>query len=84
MWYVYLLRCSDKSIYCGITNNLEKRIYAHNNLPSGSTYTKSRRPVKLVYCKEYDNRSLASKEEYRIKQLTRNEKLAIIEEYATI
>ena len=49
MWYVYLLTCSDNTLYCGVTNDLAKRIYAHNNLNTGAKYTRLRRPVKLVY-----------------------------------
>ena len=79
MWYVYIIECNDifKSLYTGITNNLEKRIETHNN-KKGAKYTKSRTPVKLVYSVEVENKSLASKEEWRIKQLTRNQKILLI------
>jgi putative endonuclease len=77
MWYVYLLECSDGSLYCGITNNLEKRIEAHNN-KKGAKYTKSRLPVKLRIYWEYQTKSDSLKFEYKIKQLSRKEKLKLI------
>jgi putative endonuclease len=77
MWYVYLLECSDGTLYCGITNNLNKRLETHNK-GKGARYTKNRLPVKLRVSFEVKNRSEASKEEYRIKQLTREEKLKLL------
>jgi putative endonuclease len=79
MWYVYILECNDLTLYTGITNNLEKRIETHNT-KKGAKYTKSRTPVKLVYSAEVENKSLASKEEWRIKQLTRNQKILLIKD----
>ena len=76
MWFVYLLECSDTSLYCGITNDLEKRISAHN-LGKGAKYTKTRLPVKLYWFEEVSNRSVASKREYQIKRLSREKKLAL-------
>lgn len=75
MWYVYLLECNDKkhSYYCGITNNLEKRIAAHNN-KVGAKYTRSRTPVKLLASKEMATKSIALKLEYKIKQQPRKKK----------
>lgn len=70
-WYVYLVRCSDNSLYCGITNNLESRIATHN-LGKGSKYCRSRLPVKLVYHESSENRSTASVQEYQIKQLSKS------------
>lgn len=76
MWFVYLLECSDTSLYCGITNDLEKRISAHN-LGKGAKYTKNRLPVKLYWFEEVSDRSVASKREYQIKRLSREKKLAL-------
>ena len=76
MWYVYLLECSDGTLYCGVTNNLNKRIETHNK-GKGARYTRCRLPVKLRTYFEVNNRSEASKEEYRIKKLTREEKLKL-------
>ena len=81
MWFVYLLECSDdkRSLYCGITNNLEKRIKTHNSGNNKSAkFTRYRLPVRLVYFENFPNRSVASKEEYRIKNLSREEKLKLI------
>jgi putative endonuclease len=78
MWHVYILECADKSLYTGITNDLERRIFEHNNSPKGAKYTKGRGPVKLVYSKRKMNKSTASKEEYQIKNLTKKEKLELI------
>lgn len=77
MNYVYLLRCSDDSLYCGWTTDLEHRIEAHNN-GSGAKYTRSRLPVKLVYYEEYEDRSQALRRESQIKKMNREEKLRLI------
>ena len=78
MFFVYLLRCSDNSLYCGWTTDLEKRIEAHNS-GRGAKYTKSRRPVELVYYEECENKSAAMKREWFIKhKMTREEKLKLI------
>ena len=77
MWYTYILICSDNTYYCGITNNLEKRIDIHNE-GKGAKYTKGRLPVKLVKFWEFKTKSEACKEEYRIKKLSREEKIKLI------
>ena len=77
MWYVYILKCADSSLYTGITTDLEKRVTQHNSSTLGAKYTKGRRPVTLIYQAKQENRSMALKEEYRIKQLTRTEKLQL-------
>lgn len=79
MWYVYILECSDGTLYTGITTDLDKRLKTHNN-GKGAKYTKTRLPVVLKASFESEDRSTASKEEYRIKQLTRKEKLKLINE----
>ena len=78
MYHLYILKCADKTLYTGITVDLERRIKEHNGSKLGAKYTKARRPVKLVYSKKFRNRSLASKEENRIKKLPRAEKLIMI------
>jgi TrmH family RNA methyltransferase len=78
VWHVYMLECSDKTIYTGITNNLEKRIEAHNSANQGAKYTRGRQPVKLIYSCEVESKSEALKEEFRIKKLTRKEKYSLI------
>ena len=77
MWYVYILECSDLTLYTGISNDVEKRIDTHNK-KKGAKYTKTRIPVKLVYQQSFETKSLAAKEEWRIKQLTRNQKILLI------
>jgi putative endonuclease len=78
MYYLYILKCKDETLYTGITVDLERRAKEHNFSKLGSKYTAVRRPVKLVYAKKFRNRSVASKEEYRIKQLSKKEKLKLI------
>ncbi|MFA6159600.1 MAG: GIY-YIG nuclease family protein [Parcubacteria group bacterium] len=78
MYYLYILRCADKTLYTGITTDLKRRILEHNEKKLGARYTASRRPVKLVYSKKFKSRSLASKEEARIKKLKRVQKLELI------
>jgi len=80
-YYVYILRCSDRTLYIGTTNNLEKRLIAHNSSKYGARYTKIRRPVALVYCENCKTRSNALKREHALKKLTRNEKLKVIDTY---
>lgn len=81
-WRVYMLRCSDDSIYTGITTEIDKRVYEHNNSKNGAKYTRLRRPVELVYCENALDRANASKREYEIKQLSRTKKLELIENYS--
>ena len=75
MWYVYLARCSDNSLYCGITNNLEKREKTHN-LGKGSKYTRSRLPVEFVWWEMHETKSLALSREAQIKKKKKSEKEA--------
>ena len=76
-WFVYIVKCSDDTLYTGISTDVDKRIDTHNK-KKGAKYTKTRLPVVCVYTKEYENRSEASKEEYRIKQLTKQQKSELI------
>ena len=76
-WTVYLLRCADETLYCGCTNNLQKRLKAHNS-GQGAKYTRARRPVALVWQEEQPDRSAALRREAQIKKLTPAEKLALI------
>jgi len=79
MWYLYILECSDQTLYTGITNDLKKRIEKHNSSKEGAKYTRGRRPVKLVYSRRFRNKSRTAQEESRIKKLTRQEKIELIE-----
>ena len=76
--FVYILECSDKTLYVGCTNNLERRLAQHNNSKSGAHYTKIRRPVTLKYSEKFRTKNKAMKREYAIKNLTRKEKLKLI------
>ncbi len=77
-YFVYILKCSDGSFYTGITPNIEKRLKQHNGiLKGGSTYTRSRRPVKLKYFEKLNNKSQALKREYEIKKLNHKEKSSL-------
>ena len=77
-WIVYILECSDKTLYTGITTNFEKRLEQHNSGLEGAKYTRARRPVKCVYQEKQKNRSEATKREMAIKKLRREEKLKLI------
>lgn len=75
--YTYILKCADGSLYCGWTNNLEKRVSAHN-AGTASKYTRTRRPVELAYFEQFETKQEAMSREYHIKRLTREEKLKLI------
>ena len=77
MNYTYIVQCSDGTLYTGWTNDLNKRIKAHNN-GKGAKYTKARRPVELAYYEEFETKEQAMKREYAIKQLGRKEKQKLI------
>jgi len=81
MWYVYVVRCSDETLYTGITTDVEKRVNEHNSSKNGAKYTKSRRPVKLVYSEKAVDRSGASKREHFIKKLPRVKKIELIKSW---
>ena len=77
MYYVYILRCSDDTLYTGITTDPERRLREHNEGP-GAKYTRSRRPVEMVYTETAADRSEASKRETEIKKFSRAQKLEMI------
>ncbi len=78
MYYLYLLRCADNTLYTGITTDLVRRFKEHNFSNLGAKYTAARRPVKLVYSEQFEDRSAASKREHEVKNLSRLEKLQLI------
>ena len=78
MNYTYILKCADGTLYCGWTNDLEKRVRVHSE-GKGAKYTRCRLPVALVYYEEFETSVEAQRREYQIKQLTRAEKLKLIE-----
>ena len=75
--YAYLLKCSDGSLYAGWTNDPDRRLKAHNN-GTASKYTRSRRPVEMVYLEEFETKSEAMKREAALKMMTREQKLELI------
>ena len=77
IWFVYLLRCRDDTLYCGITSDLEKRLEQHRS-GKGAKYTRGRGPLELVYQEEVASHSEALKREIAIKRLSRQEKLQLI------
>jgi len=77
-WVCYVLQCADGTLYTGITNDLEKRLAAHN-AGEGAKYTRGRTPVKLAYCETCADKSAALKREIDIKGLPRTKKLALVE-----
>lgn len=79
MNFIYILRCADGTLYTGWTNDLEKRLQTHNS-GKGAKYTRSRRPVELVYTESFATRSEAMKREAEIKKLSREEKLRLCSE----
>ena len=77
-YFLYILRCSDDTLYTGITTDLQRRLAEHNSSTKGAKYTRSRRPVALVYTEKFEDRSSASKREYIVKRLSRAKKLALV------
>ena len=75
MNYTYIVQCADGTLYTGWTNCLQKRLKAHNEGKAGAKYTRSKRPVKLVYYEGFETKEEAMRREYAIKQLTRKQKL---------
>lgn len=78
-WWVYIVCCANDSLYTGITTNIERRIAEHNDSKKGAKYTRSKRPVKLVYSEIHPDRSSASQREYIIKKMSRTNKLKLIQ-----
>ena len=81
-WYVYLLRCRDKSLYAGITTDIERRVHEHNHADKlAASYTRARRPVELVYWETCTSRSQALSREASLRQLSKTQKEALIREH---
>ena len=78
-FYVYILECSDRTLYTGRTNDIERRVREHNDGTGGAAYTRHRRPVRLVYIERYSSRSDALRREAAIKRLSRAQKIRLIE-----
>lgn len=79
MYFTYIIRCSDNTLYTWITTDLDRRIRQHNwELIGWAKYTLSRNPVEIIYFEEFENRSLATKRELEIKKMSREKKLEFI------
>ncbi|HEX9801628.1 MAG TPA: GIY-YIG nuclease family protein [Gammaproteobacteria bacterium] len=78
-WFVYIVRCADNTLYTGVARDVEKRLQQHNHGNAGAKYTRSRRPVELVYRECAANRSVAQQREYRIRRLSTAQKRQLIE-----
>lgn len=76
-WYVYILQCADGTLYTGITNNLDRRLKAHN-AGTASKYTRVRRPVAMVYQEEEESKGEALRRELQIKAMSRQQKKALL------
>ncbi|HIQ89910.1 TPA: GIY-YIG nuclease family protein [Candidatus Galligastranaerophilus faecipullorum] len=76
-YYLYILQTTDNTLYCGIARDVQKRFQEHLS-GKGAKYTRSHKPLKIVYTKEFENKSEALKEEIRIKKLSKKEKLRLI------
>ena len=79
-WDMYVVECSDGTLYTGITTDINRRLNEHNYGDKAAKYTRSRRPVKLLMTKQFASHSTAAKAEHRFKKLTRNRKFEIINE----
>ena len=78
MCYLYILKCADETLYTGIAIELQRRVKEHNSSDIGAKYTRGRRPVELIFSKEFESWAAASKEEFRIKKLSKEQKLKLI------
>jgi putative endonuclease len=81
MYYVYILHCADDTYYVGSTNDITKRLHAHNHLKSGAHYTKIRRPVSLAYLQTCDTYGKARAREAELKRLNRSQKTMLVESF---
>lgn len=80
-WVVYILQCSDNTLYTGITTDVDRRLHEHNSTGRSAKYTRSRRPVELVYQLACHTRSEAARAEYQIRKLGKAKKLALVANY---
>lgn len=78
IWYIYILRCHDNSLYTGVTTDCGRRLHEHNHSARGAKYTRTRRPVVLAYQEQAANRSEAQRREAQVKRLSPTQKQALI------
>jgi len=77
-YFIYILKCADGTLYTGSTNDLEKRVFAHNTSKTAAKYTRARRPVKMIYSESFRTKNRALKREWKIKKMERKDKLEMI------
>ena len=77
-WYTYMVRCRDRSLYTGIAKDIDRRLAEHNSAKNGARYTRSRRPVRLVFLERFSSRAAAAKREHQLKNLSRAEKQKLV------
>ena len=77
--FTYIVRCADDTLYTGYTTDVKRRVNEHNGHKKGARYTRARQPVTLVYYQSFETKSLACKEEARIKKLTKKQKIMLIQ-----
>ena len=82
-WFLYVVHCSDGTLYTGVTTDIGRRIREHNTGNRGAKYTKARRPVRLIYQVGFENRSTVQRAEHKFKKLTRKQKNEVINEHYT-
>ena len=82
-WFLYVVHCSDGTLYTGVTTDIGRRIHEHKTGSRGAKYTKTRRPVRLIYRVGFENRSTAQRAEHKFKKLTRKQKNEVINEHYT-
>ena len=80
-YYVYILECEDGSLYTGISTDPNRRFEEHKSGKLGAKYTKAHKPIKIIYTEHCKNRSEASKREYEIKQMTKAQKIELVQSY---
>tara|TARA_Y100000310_G_scaffold255389_1_gene262810 strand:+ start:1606 stop:1896 length:291 start_codon:yes stop_codon:yes gene_type:complete len=78
VWFLYVVECSDNTLYTGVTTDVSRRVHEHNTSKKGAKYTRSRRPVRVVYYDEFPDRSSALKAEHWVKKLSRKEKQQLV------
>jgi len=82
MWYVYILRCADNSLYTGITTSISRRLNEHNSCnKKAAKYTRVRRPVNLAYAEQQLNRQEASRREYQLKKYSKEKKELLVSSF---
>jgi putative endonuclease len=83
LWFTYIIRCSDNTLYTGVTTDLTRRLAEHNSPKGGARYTRTRQPVRLVFAEEMASRSQACRREFAIKQLSAAAKRRLIDSLHT-